>query len=341
MLRKTVVKEGFKMDIENKVRNAIGAILEVGEVKHLVVDDSESLVTAVVEVSAMDPKAEKALSRQIAKIVKIDLGFKGLKLLIEQTAEATSSNPGKLVKYITITSGKGGVGKSTVAGNLAVALSRLGKKVGIIDADIYGPSLPKVFNIEELNLMMNAEQKIIPAMTKEGVAIMSTEFLTEDDKPLMWRGPMLGRMLGHFFDDVQWDEDTEYIIIDLPPGTGDVPMDIKNHIPEAKTIVVTTPNKMASHIAIKSGQMAEHLGHDLLGVVENMSYFTNPVNGAQEKIFGTGGGQLVAEKLATELLAEIPIAGVKAGTETGIFAIHEENGVAYLGLANKVMKYCQ
>jgi ATP-binding protein involved in chromosome partitioning len=215
----------------------------------------------------------------------------------------------------------------------------LGKKVAIIDADIYGPSLPKVFNILEPNLMMNADKKIIPAMTTYGVAIMSTEFLTEDDTPLMWRGPMLGRMLGHFFDDVQWDEDTDYMIIDLPPGTGDVPMDIKNHIPTAKSIVVTTPNQMAAHIAIKSGQMAQHLGHELLGVVENMSYFINPVNGAEEKIFGTGGGQLVAEKLATELLAQIPITQVKDGAGSGIFAIHEENGLAYLGLANKVLKY--
>lgn len=329
------------MDVEMKIREAINTISEVEQIKHLVVDEPESLVTAVVQVSSMDAKGEKALSRQIAKIVKVDLGYKGLKLLIEQGTDATSSKPAKAINYITITSGKGGVGKSTVAANLAVALARLGKKVGIIDADIYGPSLPKVFNIETPNLLMNAEQKIMPAMTQEGVALMSTEFLTEDDKPLMWRGPMLGRMLTHFFNDVQWDEETEYIIIDLPPGTGDVPMDIKNHIPEAKTIVVTTPNKMASHIAIKSGQMAQHLGHDLLGVVENMSYFTNPVNGAQEKIFGTGGGQLVADKLATEFLAEIPIAGGKAGIESGIFSVHEENGITYLGLANKVMKYCQ
>ncbi|MCL2559231.1 MAG: Mrp/NBP35 family ATP-binding protein [Turicibacter sp.] len=336
-----VVKEGFETMSKQKITDAIGAVLEGAEVKHLVVDEAESLVTMIVEATAMDARAEKALSRQIAKVVKIDLGFKGLKLSIEQTAASIPSDESVAgTKYITITSGKGGVGKSTVAGNLAVALARLGQKVGMIDADIYGPSLPKVFGLAHPKLMMNDAKKILPVMNADGVAVMSTEFLTEDDKPLMWRGPMLGRMLKHFFDDVQWDTDLDFVIVDLPPGTGDVPMDIKNQLPEAKAIVVTTPNQMASHIAIKSGQMAQHLGHDLIGVVENMSYFTNPVNGAPEQIFGAGGGAVVAEKLGTQLLAEIPIAQVKDGSDgSGIFAVHEENGVAYLGLANKILKF--
>ena len=328
------------MNTEQKIRDAINATLEAGEIKHLALNESESLVTALIEVPAMEANAKKALNRAIAKVVKIDLGYKGLKLSIDEVATKKPKSNLK-TKYITITSGKGGVGKSTVAGNLAVALARLGNKVGMIDADIYGPSLPRVFNVTERSLMMTEDQKIVPLMTTEGVALMSTEFLTEDDTPLMWRGPMLGRMLGHLFEDVLWEDDYDYMIIDLPPGTGDIPLDLKNFIPEAKAIVITTPNKMASHIAIKSGLMAQHLGHDILGVVENMSYFTNPVNGAQEKIFGSGGGRAVAEKLATELLAEIPIAQVKEGFDGSIFAMHEENGIAYLGLANKVMKCYQ
>jgi len=124
----------------------------------------------------------------------------------------------------------------------------------------------------------------------------------------------------------------------LPPGTGDVPMDLKNLIPDAKAIVVTTPNKMASHIATKSGLMAQHLGHEIVGIIENMSYYTNPATGAQEKIFGAGGGLTVAENLATQLLAEVPIAQAKESFEGGIFAPHEENGAIYLELANKIMK---
>lgn len=332
-----VKKEGFNMarEIEKKIHIMVVEALGGGEIKHLAVDNEHSLVTLIVEVPA--GTNEKALTRAIAKIIKIDLGFKGLKLSIQQVDEQ-ETEPESKRKYITITSGKGGVGKSTVAGNLAVALARLGQKVGMIDADIYGPSLPRVFNIPESELQLNEDQKIIPVMTMDGVAIMSTEFLTTDDTPLMWRGPMLSRMLGHFFEDVFWEDDLDYIIVDLPPGTGDVPLDIKNFIPEAKTIVVTTPNKMASHIAIKSGLMAQHLGHDILGVVENMSYFTNPVNGDEEKIFGSGGGAAVAESLNTEVLAEIPIAQVKQEESGGIFAVHEENGIAYLGLANKIIK---
>ena len=319
---------------EKKISMVVEALDGV-KIKHLAVDNEHSLVTLIVDVPAGTD--EKALTRTIAKIIKIDLGFKGLKLSIDQEiAKKPESN--LKTKYITITSGKGGVGKSTVAGNIAVALVRLGKKVGIIDADIYGPSLPQLFNLKESELQMNEDRKILPVMTPDGVAMMSTEFLTEDDMPLMWRGPMLGRMLKHFFEDVHWADDYDYIIIDLPPGTGDIPMDLKNHLPEAKAIVVTTPNKMASHIAIKSGLMAKHLDHDILGIVENMSYYINPATGNQEKIFGTGGGAAVAESLETELLAEIPIAQVNEGYDGGIFAIHEENGIVYLGLANKIMK---
>ena len=324
------------MSVEKMVSGAINDVIEAGEIKHLAVDKVESLVTVIVAVPIRSANEQKILSRKIAKVVKVNLGYKGLKLSIEkqdsEIAESTTHT-----KYITITSGKGGVGKSTVAGNLAVAMVRLGKKVGIIDADIYGPSLPKLFNINESKLLMNEHKQIIPMMTTDGVAIISTEFLTENDKPLMWRGPMLSRMLGHFFEDVLWDADFDYIIVDLPPGTGDIPLDLKKFIPEAKTIIVTTPNRMASHIAVKSGLMAAHLGHDILGVVENMSYFMNPANGVQEKIFGTGGGAAVAVSLNTEVLAQIPIAQVKDGVDDGIFAVHEENGVAYLGLANKVL----
>lgn len=320
-----------KQEVEVAIRTAIA-----GEIKHLAIDEAESLVTLIVEVPVVTD--EKALSRRLAKIIKLDLGYQGLKLSINQKKQALPKQNTK-TKYITVTSGKGGVGKSTVAGNLAVALTRLGQKVGMIDADIYGPSLPKLFNITEIKMQMNADQKIIPMVTDDGVTMISTEFLTEDDTPLMWRGPMLGRMLGHFFEDVLWDDEYDYIVVDLPPGTGDIPLDIKKYIPDASAIVVTTPNHMASHIAIKSGVMAKHLGHELLGVVENMSYFSNPINGQKEKIFGSGGGQAVAESLDTTVLAEIPIAQVKEDFASGgIFAIHEENGIAYLGLANKVMK---
>jgi len=325
----------MEREVAEKNISMVVEVLDGVKVKHLVVDHEHSLVTLTVEVPAGTD--EKSLTRTIAKIIKIDLGYKGLKLSIDQEI-AERELPLSKTKYITITSGKGGVGKSTVAGNIAVALARLGNKVGMIDADIYGPSLPYLFNMQESALQITEDKKILPIKTTEGVDIMSTEFLTEDSMPLMLRGPMLGRMLKHFFEDVDWTDDYDYIIVDLPPGTGDVPMDLKNLIPDAKAIVVTTPNKMASHIATKSGLMAQHLGHEIVGIIENMSYYTNPATGAQEKIFGAGGGLTVAENLATQLLAEVPIAQAKESFEGGIFAPHEENGAIYLELANKIMK---
>jgi len=327
------------MNKQTTIEGAVKDYLTKGQLtlKHFSIDEEESIVTLIVAGEDLSDKAQKQITRDIAKIVKIEHGFSGVKLSIEVPV-VKKERPTTKTQFITVTSGKGGVGKSTVAANLAVSLARLGKKIGIIDADVYGPSLPKVFGITEPKMSMTEDEKIIPMTTSEGVALMSTEFLTPDDSPLMWRGPLLSRMLEHFFDDVLWDPDLDFIVIDLPPGTGDIPLDLNNFVPKSKAIVVTTPNKMAAEIAIKSGQMAKHLGHELLGVVENMSYYTNPVNGNEEKIFGSGGGELVATALDTTVISQIPINPVKEGYDQGIFAIHEENGIAYLGLANKVLK---
>lgn len=307
-------------------------------IRHLNLDEENSLVTLIVAIGQTGGQEEKTLTRQIAKIVKIDHSYKGLKLNFEPLAlPKSSSDSSKQIRYIAITSGKGGVGKSTVTANLAVALNRLGKKVGLIDADIYGPSLPQIFDIPTTVLRADSENKIIPP-TAYNIPIMSTEFLVTDDKPLMWRGPMLNRMLNHFFQDVAWETDIDYMLIDLPPGTGDVALDIQKLIPEAAVVVVTTPHPTAAHIAVKAGYMAQSLGHDVLGVVENMSYYPNPVNGAKEAIFGSGGGLKVANQLDTELLASIPIAQPKTDLSHSIYATHEEIGVSYLGLANKIIK---
>ena len=149
---------------------------------------------------------------------------------------------------------------------------------------------------------------------------------------------MLNRMLNHFFNDVAWDENLDFMLIDLPPGTGDVAIDIQKLIPEAHVIVVTTPHPTASHIAVKSGYMAKTLKHNILGVVENMSYYINPVSGAHDAIFGSGGGDLVASQLEVDLLASLPIGQPQNELSHSIFSPEEEIGIAYLGLANKVLK---
>ncbi len=313
---------------------------ETKSIRHLGIDEDNRVVTLIVAIAELGGDAEKQLSREIAKVVKLDHQFRGIKLQFEALTPADVSQPAKKKKttYIAITSGKGGVGKSTVTANLAVAMARLGHKVGIIDADIYGPSIPHIFEMPRRGFDVAPDNKIIPPKAFN-IPLISSEFFLENNEPLMWRGPMLNRMLNHFFNDVSWEDDLEYMFIDLPPGTGDVAIDIQKLIPDAHVIVVTTPHKAASHIAIKSGYMAQKLNHQILGVVENMAYYTNPVNQQKDFIFGSGGGETVATHLQTDLLTSLPIAQPQSTQSSSIFDISEEAGVLYLGLANKLHKF--
>ena len=332
------IKEQIKLAIEQLIDPSTQKTLgEQHSIRHLAVNEEDSIVTAILAIGLIKGPEEKTLSRQLAKLIKIDFKFRGVKLQFEQLPSQEESTTKKKTTYIAITSGKGGVGKSTVTANLAVALARLGKKVGIIDADIYGPSIPHIFEMKKEGFQLASNNKIYPPKAFD-IPVISTEFFLEDDQPLMWRGPMLNRMLNHFFNDVEWDENLDFMLIDLPPGTGDVAIDIQKLIPEAYVIVVTTPHPTASHIAVKSGYMAQTLKHQILGVVENMSYYPNPVNQAHEAIFGSGGGEIVANALKVDLLATLPIGQPQNNLSHSIFTPTEDIGVAYLGLANKVLK---
>lgn len=211
-------------------------------------------------------------------------------------------SPESGVVFIAVASGKGGVGKSTVTVNLAAALARSGKRVGILDADIYGFSVPDMMGIEERPGMAN--NKIIP-VERFGVKVISMGFFVEDNAPIIWRGPMLGKMIRNFFSEVEWGE-LDYMILDLPPGTGDVALDVHQIIPHSKEIVVTTPHATAAFVAARAGSMALQTNHEILGIVENMSYYVDKT-GEQAYIFGRGGGAKLAEELHAELLAQIPL----------------------------------
>jgi ATP-binding protein involved in chromosome partitioning len=240
----------------------------------------------------------------------------------------------KKAKIIAIASGKGGVGKSSVTANLAYAMTSLGKKVGIIDADVYGANMPKILDIETLELNGTEDGKVYPYL-KDGIEVVSTEFFVEEDKALMWRGPMLGKVLKIFFEDTIWNQELDYLLIDLPPGTGDVMMDVNNFVPDAKIVLVTTPHPSASHIAIKAGFAAKDLNQDIIGVIENMSFYE--VNDEKHYIFGKGGGEVVADKLLVPLLSQIPIGQPKTGSNS-IFSAKEYIGIMYLNLARKLIK---
>jgi ATP-binding protein involved in chromosome partitioning len=269
---------------------------------------------------------EAKVKIEMIKLVKVDLGFPGIKLSFFDSEFVPEGETKR--HFIQVVSGKGGVGKSSVTVNLAYALKKQGHKVGIIDADIYGSSIPNLLKMNITPLESTKDEKMIP-LKHDDIQIVSTEFFMPKDKPLMWRGPMLGKMLVHYFTGVEWDQDTDMILIDLPPGTGDVALDINMYVPKSDVIVVTTPHHNASDIAVKAGLGAQQIGHTVLGVVENMSYFEVPHTQEKIHVFGQGGGAKVAKTLGTTLLASIPIASPDLGD------IYQNNALeeAYIALA--------
>ncbi|WP_243300247.1 Mrp/NBP35 family ATP-binding protein [Bacillus litorisediminis] len=238
--------------------------------------------------------------------------------------------------FIAIASGKGGVGKSTVSVNLAIALARLGKKVGIIDADIYGFSVPDMMGIP--NRPQVRGDKIIP-VDRFGVKVISMAFFVEDNAPVIWRGPMLGKMLNSFFSEVEWGE-LDYLLLDLPPGTGDVALDVHTMLPSCKEIIVTTPHPTAAFVAARAGAMALRTEHEIIGVIENMSYFESKVTGEKEYVFGKGGGEKLAEELRAPLLGQLPLEQPDWNKEEFAPSVYEEDerlGKIYLEIAEKLV----
>jgi ATP-binding protein involved in chromosome partitioning len=206
---------------------------------------------------------------------------------------------------ICIGSGKGGVGKSSVTANLAAALAADGKQVGVLDADVWGYSQPRMLGIGAERPRVNEDRKLIPIEAHDGIKVMSIGFFVEQDAAVVWRGPMLHKALQQFLEDVDWGE-LDYLLIDLPPGTGDVSMTLAQLLPQAKFVIVTTPQPVAQKVAHRSAQMATKLKLEIAGVIENMSGFVTP-DGARYLIFGEGGGQLLAEELEVPLLGKVPL----------------------------------
>ena len=212
---------------------------------------------------------------------------------------------------LLISSGKGGVGKSTVAANLAISLSREGYKVGLLDADLYGPSIPILFDIEgeHPKAKKQGDDDIMIPIEKYGVKIMSIGFLMNKEDAVIWRGPMASNALSQLITYTDWGE-LDYLIVDMPPGTGDINITLAQKLKQSKAIVVISPQRLAVSDGLKAANMFLHksLNIPLVGVVENMSYFT-PVKHPEEKyyLFGSGGGEQLAEKLQSELLAQIPL----------------------------------
>ena len=205
---------------------------------------------------------------------------------------------------LCIGSGKGGVGKSTLTANLAAALRAGGKKVGILDADVWGYSIPRMYGLGATRPPVSAQRKIVP-LESHGVKVMSIGVFLEEDAAVVWRGPMLHKALGQFLQDVEWGV-LDYLLIDLPPGTGDVSMTLAQMLPQAQFVIVTTPQATAQKVARRSAEMANKVSLEICGVIENMSGFTTP-SGERYAIFGEGGGKDLADELDVPLLGRVPL----------------------------------
>lgn len=290
---------------------------ETDGIKSISIKEEKKHVSVKVAIAKTNTAEQMDLQQEIVAILKkngastVGIRFEQLPDEIIQKyqpaaeAEREKSLLGvsKQPNFIAVASGKGGVGKSTVTVNLAMSLMRLGKKVGIIDADIYGFSVPDMMGIE--NRPQVRGEKIIP-VERFGVQVISMGFFVEDNSPIIWRGPMLGKMLNSFFKEVEWG-DLDYLLLDLPPGTGDIAMDVHELIPSAKEVIVTTPHPSAAFVAARAGQMAVKTEHEILGVIENMAYFESKKTGEKEFVFGKGGGQKLADVLQTKVLGELPL----------------------------------
>lgn len=225
---------------------------------------------------------------------------------------------------IAVGSGKGGVGKSTVSVNLALALAQDGARVGLLDADIYGPNVPLMLNITEKPQPMNG--KIMP-VEKYGLKVMSMGFFVDADSPVMWRGPMLAKMLQQFLYDVEWGE-IDYLVMDLPPGTGDVQITLAQNMPLTGAVIVSTPQEVALMDAVRAMNMFVKLEVPILGMVENMSYFVAP-GGERLHIFGNGGAKAAAEQANVPFLGEVPLdQKIREGSDVGQPVVLTDEGGA-------------
>lgn len=241
-----------------------------------------------VEFDVLSPEEKAALQKK--------LGIQG--------AMPTGEKVSQIKNVICVGSGKGGVGKSSLTVNLAAALAAEGKTVGVLDADVWGYSIPRMFGLGAERPPVTSDRKILP-LESQGVKVMSIGFFVPEDSAVVWRGPMLHKALNQFLDDVEWGA-LDYLLIDLPPGTGDVSMTLAQLLPQAQFLLVTTPQDAAQKVARRAAEMATKVQLDLMGVVENMSGFTTP-DGDRFAIFGEGGGQSLADELDVPLFGKVPL----------------------------------
>jgi ATP-binding protein involved in chromosome partitioning len=250
--------------------------------------------------------------------------------------EIPFADPGSKTRVLLVASGKGGVGKSSVTANLSVALAARGHAVAVIDADVWGFSIPRMLGVQHAPVVI--DQMLVPPES-HGVRCISMGFFAQEDQPVIWRGPMLHKALEQFLTDVFWDE-PDFLVVDLPPGTGDISISLAQFLPRAEVLVVTTPQPAAQRVAQRAAFMAQKVNLEVKGVIENMSWFTGD-DGKRYELFGAGGGEALASRLGVPLIGRVPLVPeLRAGADTGSPIVASdpdgEAGRVFAGIAETI-----
>jgi ATP-binding protein involved in chromosome partitioning len=309
------VTEALRAVIDPELRRSI---VDLGMVRSIDVQDAgkvEVVVSLTTPGCPIRSHFQQAVASNVAAldgVTEVGVGFDVLSDEEKGHLQQALGRPGGLPEgalaqvknVICVASGKGGVGKSTMTANLAAALAAEGQSAGALDCDVYGYSIPRMLGVDQ-RPEVNAERKILPPLGPAGIKVMSIGFFLERNAAVVWRGPMLHKAIQQFLEDVAWEE-VDYLLLDLPPGTGDVSMTLAQLLPQARVIVVTTPQPAAQSVASRAADMAAKVDLELLGVIENMSGFTTP-DGQRFAIFGEGGGRKLADDLGVPLLGQVPL----------------------------------
>src|ERR671928_1922475 len=315
MPTKETILEALKVVVDPELRRDI---VELGMVRSIeiapdgAVSVTVSLTTPGCPIRNHFQTAVVQAVNGVEGVTRVDVGFdvlsdaekSGLQRKLGRAGGLPEGALAGVANVICVGSGKGGVGKSSLTANLAAALSAEGKRVGVLDADVWGYSIPRMLGLGAERPKVSPERKILP-LEAHGLKVISIGFFLKEDEAVVWRGPMLHKALTQFLEDVAWGE-LDYLLIDLPPGTGDVSMTLAQLLPQATFVIVTTPQETAQKVARRSAEMADKVRLEISGVIENMAGFTTP-NGERYAIFGEGGGQALADELEVPLLASVPL----------------------------------